>query len=240
MQFDDHLAGRLGVAATNRASFYLYTVPEEIDQMILNGFAGAYLPWPERRVLLEEVRGVGEAQAGDPRQQASGLLGGVPRPALQALLGAAHLQLGQRAAARRDVEDVAVQEVEDPGAEGLAPAADLDVVVLVGAGRHIRQRQRRPLRGDRLLVGVDAVLALGGAVAAGAGDDDDEHQSASAGKHGCVAIVAADNIAAERGETLPMIDPSEVIQLPSTVAQGDRQIPRELLAHTAVVQEFRD
>ena len=29
----------------------------------------------------------------------------------------------------------------------------------------------------------------------------------------------------------PMVDPSEVLQLPSTVAQGDRQIPRELLAH---------
>ena len=29
----------------------------------------------------------------------------------------------------------------------------------------------------------------------------------------------------------PLVDPSEVIQLPSTVAQGDRQIPRELLAH---------
>ncbi|GMV10303.1 MAG TPA: cell division protein FtsA [Gemmatimonadaceae bacterium] len=29
----------------------------------------------------------------------------------------------------------------------------------------------------------------------------------------------------------PMVDPSEVITLPSTVAQGDRQIPRELLAH---------
>src|SRR4051812_23949215 len=29
----------------------------------------------------------------------------------------------------------------------------------------------------------------------------------------------------------PLIDPSDVIQLPSTVAQGDRQIPRELLAH---------
>ena len=29
----------------------------------------------------------------------------------------------------------------------------------------------------------------------------------------------------------PMVDPSEVISLPSTVAQGDRQIPRELLAH---------
>src|SRR5690242_14238807 len=29
----------------------------------------------------------------------------------------------------------------------------------------------------------------------------------------------------------PMVNPSEVIQLPSTVAQGDRQIPRELLAH---------
>jgi cell division protein FtsA len=28
-----------------------------------------------------------------------------------------------------------------------------------------------------------------------------------------------------------MVDPSEIIQLPSTVAQGDRQIPRELLAH---------
>src|ERR1041385_7977015 len=28
-----------------------------------------------------------------------------------------------------------------------------------------------------------------------------------------------------------MVDPSEVLQLPSTVAQGDRQIPRELLAH---------
>ncbi len=29
----------------------------------------------------------------------------------------------------------------------------------------------------------------------------------------------------------PLIDPEEVIQLPSTVGQGDRQIPRELLAH---------
>jgi cysteine desulfurase/selenocysteine lyase len=25
---------RLGVAATNRASFYLYTVPEEIDRLV--------------------------------------------------------------------------------------------------------------------------------------------------------------------------------------------------------------
>jgi adenosine deaminase len=29
---------------------------EEIDTMILNGFAGAFLPWPERRALLEAVR----------------------------------------------------------------------------------------------------------------------------------------------------------------------------------------
>ncbi|HKO16690.1 MAG TPA: cell division protein FtsA [Gemmatimonadaceae bacterium] len=29
----------------------------------------------------------------------------------------------------------------------------------------------------------------------------------------------------------PLVDPAEVIQLPSTVAQGDRHIPRELLAH---------
>ena len=29
----------------------------------------------------------------------------------------------------------------------------------------------------------------------------------------------------------PLVDPSDVIRLPSTVAQGDRQIPRELLAH---------
>src|SRR5438874_6667388 len=29
----------------------------------------------------------------------------------------------------------------------------------------------------------------------------------------------------------PLVDPSEIIQLPSTVSQGDRQIPRELLAH---------
>lgn len=29
----------------------------------------------------------------------------------------------------------------------------------------------------------------------------------------------------------PMVNPSAVIELPSTVAQGDRQIPRELLAH---------
>ncbi|MBK8249040.1 MAG: cell division protein FtsA [Gemmatimonadetes bacterium] len=29
----------------------------------------------------------------------------------------------------------------------------------------------------------------------------------------------------------PLVDPAEVISLPSTVAQGDRQIPRELLAH---------
>jgi cell division protein FtsA len=28
-----------------------------------------------------------------------------------------------------------------------------------------------------------------------------------------------------------LVDPSDIIQLPSTVAQGDRQIPRELLAH---------
>jgi cysteine desulfurase/selenocysteine lyase len=25
---------KLGVAATNRASFYLYTIPEEIDQLV--------------------------------------------------------------------------------------------------------------------------------------------------------------------------------------------------------------
>ena len=29
---------------------------EEIDAMILNGFAGAYLPWPERKALVEHVR----------------------------------------------------------------------------------------------------------------------------------------------------------------------------------------
>ncbi len=29
----------------------------------------------------------------------------------------------------------------------------------------------------------------------------------------------------------PLVDPSEVIQLPSTAAQGDRRVPRELLAH---------
>lgn len=29
---------------------------EEIDQLILNGFAGAFLPWPERKALVEEVR----------------------------------------------------------------------------------------------------------------------------------------------------------------------------------------
>jgi len=29
----------------------------------------------------------------------------------------------------------------------------------------------------------------------------------------------------------PMVDPSDIIQLPSTVSQGDRQIPRQLLAH---------
>lgn len=29
----------------------------------------------------------------------------------------------------------------------------------------------------------------------------------------------------------PLVDPTDIIQLPSTVAQGDRQIPRELLAH---------
>ena len=28
-----------------------------------------------------------------------------------------------------------------------------------------------------------------------------------------------------------LVDPEDIIQLPSTVAQGDRQIPRELLAH---------
>ena len=28
------LMSRLGVAATNRASFYLYTVPEEIDRLV--------------------------------------------------------------------------------------------------------------------------------------------------------------------------------------------------------------
>jgi adenosine deaminase len=39
-----------------RAHTELGFTREEIDQMILNGFEGAYLPWPERRVLLEEVR----------------------------------------------------------------------------------------------------------------------------------------------------------------------------------------
>jgi cell division protein FtsA len=29
----------------------------------------------------------------------------------------------------------------------------------------------------------------------------------------------------------PLVDPTDVIQLPSTVAQGDRQVPREVLAH---------
>src|SRR5256714_4881358 len=29
----------------------------------------------------------------------------------------------------------------------------------------------------------------------------------------------------------PLVDPSDVIQLPSTVAQGERHIPREVLAH---------
>ena len=29
----------------------------------------------------------------------------------------------------------------------------------------------------------------------------------------------------------PLVDPSDIIRLPSTVAQGDRQIPRELMAH---------
>jgi adenosine deaminase len=28
---------------------------EEIDRMILNAFAGAFLPWPEREALLERV-----------------------------------------------------------------------------------------------------------------------------------------------------------------------------------------
>ena len=29
---------------------------EEIDRMILNGFAGAFLPWPERQALIARVR----------------------------------------------------------------------------------------------------------------------------------------------------------------------------------------
>jgi adenosine deaminase len=29
---------------------------EEIDQMILNAFAAAFLPWPERQALLARVR----------------------------------------------------------------------------------------------------------------------------------------------------------------------------------------
>src|SRR2546423_11793617 len=29
----------------------------------------------------------------------------------------------------------------------------------------------------------------------------------------------------------PLVDPSDVIQLPSTVAQGERHIPRQVLAH---------
>jgi len=29
----------------------------------------------------------------------------------------------------------------------------------------------------------------------------------------------------------PLVDPTDIIQLPSTVAQGDRQVPREVLAH---------
>jgi adenosine deaminase len=28
---------------------------EEIDQMILDAFAGAFLPWPERRALIDRV-----------------------------------------------------------------------------------------------------------------------------------------------------------------------------------------
>jgi adenosine deaminase len=28
---------------------------EEIDRMILEGFAGGFLPWPERRALLQDV-----------------------------------------------------------------------------------------------------------------------------------------------------------------------------------------
>jgi len=35
-----------------------------------------------------------------------------------------------------------------------------------------------------------------------------------------------------------LVDPQEVIQLPSTVAQGDRQIPRELLSH--IIQQRMD
>ncbi|HSB54561.1 MAG TPA: hypothetical protein VLD58_09405, partial [Gemmatimonadales bacterium] len=34
---------------------------EEIDQMILTGFEGAFLPWPERRALLERARAELEA-----------------------------------------------------------------------------------------------------------------------------------------------------------------------------------
>jgi adenosine deaminase len=34
---------------------------EEIDQMILTGFEGSFLPWPERRALIDRVRGELEA-----------------------------------------------------------------------------------------------------------------------------------------------------------------------------------
>jgi adenosine deaminase len=29
---------------------------EEIDRLILNGFAGAFLPWPERQAMVAQVR----------------------------------------------------------------------------------------------------------------------------------------------------------------------------------------
>ena len=34
---------------------------EEIDQMILTGFEGSFLPWPERRALVARVRSELEA-----------------------------------------------------------------------------------------------------------------------------------------------------------------------------------
>jgi adenosine deaminase len=29
---------------------------DEIDQLILNGFCGGFLPWPERMTLVDEIR----------------------------------------------------------------------------------------------------------------------------------------------------------------------------------------
>jgi len=58
------LMAKLGVVATNRASFYLYTVPEEIDQLVAGGAQRGRVPFHhhvrQRRAILPQSHRVGD------------------------------------------------------------------------------------------------------------------------------------------------------------------------------------